>query len=76
MKLRNRLSKWYYVEAIGEKYFMAWYAAFVTIPIFGKRFTFIYGLDFQCCDSFKEAKEFLSIQKRVYKMALASKKRR
>ena len=76
MKLSKRLKKWFYIESRATRTgteFTVWYARFTTIPIFGIRYTVIYGLDFEIFGDMRSADEYLKIQKSAYKIALASK---
>jgi hypothetical protein len=83
MKRSGRLSRIlkrnYYIESLvsgGVVEYIVWYGRFTTIPFFGLRYTLLYGLDFEIFDDIKMANEFLRIQKRMYKISLASKYRR
>lgn len=74
-KISKKLKRWFYIEPIGIEYFV-WYARFVTVPIFGVRYTVIYGLDFEVFTDIKLATDYLNAQKRIYKLALTLKYRR
>jgi hypothetical protein len=79
MTLSKKLKKWFYIESKTTKTgmeFMVWSARFTTIPIFGLRYTVIYGLDFEIFADMKSADDYLKIQKMAYKIALLSKYRR
>ena len=68
-RLNRNLRRFFYVEPLGSE-FIAWFARFVTIPFFGRRYTVIYGLDFEVFSDIKQAHECIKIQKKVYKIAL------
>jgi hypothetical protein len=82
-KLNKKLRKYFYVETISVRVkadaykanFIVWYANFITIPMFGKRFTFIIGLNFHLCEDITAANEFMDLQKLLYKTALIKKHR-
>lgn len=76
-KLRKNLKKYFYVETVNKKVngefkaiYIVWYANYITLPIFGKRYTVILGLNFHVTGDIKAAYEYLEIQKDLYKTAL------
>lgn len=86
-RLYKNLKKYYYIETdvvvsmiSGVKQqvveYTVWYARFTTIPIFGLRYTVIYGLDFEKFADIKSANEFVKLQKLIYKTAIKSKYRK
>ena len=80
-KLNKKLRKWFYIETISVRVksdaykanYMVWYPNFITVPMFGKRFTFIIGLNFHLCEDITTANEFMDLQKLLYKTALIKK---
>jgi len=78
-KLNKKLRKWFYIETVvsGKSVeYMVWYGRFTTLPIFGRRYTFIYGLDFELFVDIVEANRYLNVQKQIYKLAVKSRRRR
>ena len=72
----RNLKKYYYIETevVGKDLeFTIWYARFTTIPIFGLRYTLIYGLDFEKFADLNEANRYMQIQRLMYKIAIKSK---
>ena len=78
--MEKKLRKYYYIETEevedGKPSFTAWYARFVTIPVFGVRFTLIYGLDFMIFEDFKDAQSCLELQKHLFKYSVERKYKR
>ena len=80
-KLNKKLRKWFYIETVSvkvlnDKYkadYIVWYPNFVTIPFFGRRYTFIIGLNFHLCSDITDANDFMDLQKLIYKTALIKK---
>lgn len=80
-KLTKNLKKYFYIETVSEKIksgnyrakYMVWYANYITIPIFGRKYTVIFGLNHYVTSDINEAEEFIKQQKMLYKMALLSK---
>lgn len=84
-KLVRKLKKYYFIETISTRIkqmelykasYLVWYANFITIPLFGLKYTIIIGLNYQLCKDITEANEFMELQKYLYKLALISKKRK
>lgn len=80
MRLYRNLKRYYYIEteAVVTKgkvtpEYTVWYARFTTIPIFGLRYTVIYGLDFERFGDIDSANAFMRVQKLIYKIAVKSK---
>ena len=83
-RLTKNLKKYYYIEPLTVKIgkmdvykaeFMVWYANFVTIPLFGRRYTVIIGLNYELFKDFDAASKFMDTQKMLYKLALIKSKK-
>jgi hypothetical protein len=82
IRLGRKIRKWFYIETVsvrvsGDKFraeYIVWYPSYVTIPIFGYRYTFITGLSFHLSSDISEANDFMEVQKLLYKLALIKRR--